>query len=242
MILVTGATGRAGANVVQELVAQNMPVRALVRNAEKAAQLAAQGIETIVGDLSDPASIERALVGVERIVLISSNAPDMAELQANVITCAKQRGDVRQIVKLSGGSYVGPNASVDVGVKHWQVEEQLAQSGVPYTVIRANLFLQTIMQLVHVPLMQFGVLVAPMGEARFAAIDARDVAAALVGALSNEACLGKTLYVTGKGAVSMTDIAGSLADATGKPISYMPIPLPLWMGRAALNINRRHKT
>ncbi|MFN8475697.1 MAG: NmrA family NAD(P)-binding protein [Anaerolineae bacterium] len=230
MILVTGATGRVGSGVVQDLAAKKIPARALVRNPEKAAQLAAQGVELCVGDLSDPASIEAALVGIERIVLITSNAPDMADLQGNVIAAAKQHGHIRQIVKLSGGNYVGPNAPIEVGVKHWEIEAQLAQSGIPYTLVRSNLFLQTIMQLVHAPLMQFGVLVAPMGEARFAAIDGRDVAAALVGALSNDACIGQTFYVTGPSAVSMTDVATSLTDATGKPISYMPIPLPLWVG------------
>ncbi len=230
MILVTGATGRVGGAVVQELAAKKVPTRALVRNPEKAAQLAAQGVETFVGDLSDPASIDPALVGIERIVLITSNASDMADLQGNLIAAAKRSGQVQQIVKLSGGNYVGPSAPIEIGVKHWQVEEQLAQSGIPYTVVRSNLFLQTIMQLVRAPLMQFGVLVAPMGEARFASIDGRDVAAALVGAVSNDACIGKTFYVTGPRAVSMTDVAASLVEATGKPISYMPIPLPLWIG------------
>ncbi|MBP8003054.1 MAG: NmrA family NAD(P)-binding protein [Chloroflexi bacterium] len=230
MILVTGATGQVGSIVVQELAAKRTPIRALVRNPDKAARIAAQGIEVFVGDLGDPASIEAALVGIERIVLITSNAPDMAELQGNVIAAAKQRGGIQQIVKLSGGNYVGPNAPTEVGVKHWQIEEQLAQSGIPYTCIRSNLFLQTIIQLVHVPLLKFGVLVAPMQEARFAVIDARDVAAALVGAMGNDECLGKTFYVTGPDAFSMTDVAMSLAAATGKPISYMPIPLPLWMG------------
>ena len=129
MILVTGATGQVGSIVVQELAAKRTPIRALVRNPDKAARIAAQGIEVFVGDLGDPASIEAALVGIERIVLITSNAPDMAELQGNVIAAAKQRGGIQQIVKLSGGNYVGPNAPTEVGVKHWQIEEQLAQSG-----------------------------------------------------------------------------------------------------------------
>src|SRR6516165_1648043 len=102
MILVTGATGLNGRELVRKLSARGVPLRALVRNAAKAAELAAlPNVEIVIGDMAKPDTLAPALAGVERALLNSSATPDMLEVQTNFIASAAKAG-VKHVVKLSG--------------------------------------------------------------------------------------------------------------------------------------------
>ena len=101
MILIVGATGLVGSATVRHLTACGVPVRALVRSAEKAATLADAGVEAMVGDLEQPASLDAALDGVTRALLISPLHPRQVEWQGNFVEAARRAGGVH-IVKLSG--------------------------------------------------------------------------------------------------------------------------------------------
>src|SRR5450432_211330 len=102
MILVTGATGLNGSELVRRLSARGIPVRALVRNVAKAEELSRLPmVEIAEGDMAHPESLAEPLRGVDRAMLISSSAPDMLEVQANFIEAARKAG-VRHVVKLSG--------------------------------------------------------------------------------------------------------------------------------------------
>jgi uncharacterized protein YbjT (DUF2867 family) len=102
MILVTGATGVNGSELVRRLSARGIPVRALARSAAKAAALSGlPGVDLAFGDMGRPETLEAALHGIDRAVLISSAAPDMVEVQSSFIAAAVRAG-VRHVVKLSG--------------------------------------------------------------------------------------------------------------------------------------------
>src|SRR5262245_31012928 len=101
MILVTGATGLVGGAVVRQLAARGVPVRALVRNPEKAAALADPTVQTVVGDFARPESLDAALDSVTRALLISHHDVRQVELQGNFVETARRAGSVH-IVKLSG--------------------------------------------------------------------------------------------------------------------------------------------
>src|SRR5216683_2079055 len=102
MILVTGATGLNGSELVRRLAARGVPVRALVRSATKAEGLSLrQNVEIVEGDMARPETLIGPLQGVDRAMLISSSDPAMLEVQSNFIEAARKAG-VQHVVKLSG--------------------------------------------------------------------------------------------------------------------------------------------
>src|SRR5262249_40523923 len=101
MILIVGATGLIGSATVRQLTARGVPVRALVRSAEKAATLATPPVEAVVGALEQPSSLNPGLDGVTRALLISPLNPRQVELQGNFVEAARRAGAVH-VVKLSG--------------------------------------------------------------------------------------------------------------------------------------------
>jgi uncharacterized protein YbjT (DUF2867 family) len=101
MILITGATGRVGGAALMQLCSRGVPVRALIRNPEKATAVAGPGIETVIGDLRHPGSLDAALEGVTAALLVSPLDPHQVELQGNFIDAAKRAGQIH-IVKISG--------------------------------------------------------------------------------------------------------------------------------------------
>src|SRR5438132_1228244 len=136
MILVTGATGLNGSELVRRLSARGVPVRALVRNPGKAAALAAlPNVEIAVGDMLRPETLASPLQGVERAMLISSSDADMQTVQSNFIEAARRAG-VRHVVKLSG---IMPerDSPFRFARMHGEIEHQLETSGLAYTNLRA---------------------------------------------------------------------------------------------------------
>ncbi len=219
MILVTGATGLNGSELVRRLSARGMPVRALVRNPAKAEALAAlPGVEIAVGDMAHPESLTEPLQGVERVVLISSSAQDMQEVQTNFIDAARQAG-VQQVVKLSG---IMPDrdSPFRFARMHGEIEQHLAASGMAYTNLRAGEFFPVYFR--QVPsIVSRGTLALPMEEARIAAIDIGDVAEVAIAVLIGSGHDRKSYPLTGPEALTMAEVAQKLSAATGKAIQYV---------------------
>ena len=125
MILVTGATGKVGQEVVRQLAAAGVAARALVRDPAGASHIRIPGIDVVVGDLGRPETLAAVFAGVERVFLLSPAAPDQVELQANALAAGLQAG-VRQIVKVSVAG--GPDAGTQIGRWHWTTEKQIEAS------------------------------------------------------------------------------------------------------------------
>jgi len=129
MILISGATGLVGSAALRQLTARGVPVRALVRSAEKAATLTDPGVETLIGDLEQPGSLDAALDGVTRALLISPLHPRQVEWQGNFVEAARRAGGVH-IVKLSGLG-TAPDSPLRSGRWHAQTERHIADVGLP---------------------------------------------------------------------------------------------------------------
>jgi uncharacterized protein YbjT (DUF2867 family) len=220
VILILGATGAVGGACVRELLARGEPFRALVRSAEKAERLRQPGLEPAIGDLEDPASLDAALEGVERALLVSPLDPRQVELQGNFIAAARRAGSVH-VIKLSGLA-TALDSPVQSGRWHARTEQELEDSGLPFTHLRPLFFMQNLLRTAPT-VAERGTLIGAVERAAIAMVDVRDVAAVACAALTEEGHRGCAYTLTGPEAVSYPELAARLSRATGRPVRYVPI-------------------
>lgn len=219
-ILITGATGTVGSLLVKELANSEAVVKALVRSPEKGEKLKASGIAPVVGDFDQPETLAPALEGVSRVFLLSAPDAQMVSRETNFITEAKRAG-VSHITKLSA---FGAGESFSLGRLHHEVEQYLQASGVAYTSLRPNGFMQNMLGFART-IREQGVFYAPLGETRVSYIDARDIAAVAAKTLTEDKHAGRIYELTGPEALSYTDIAQKLSAVTGKEVKYVSVPM-----------------
>jgi len=221
MILVTGATGKTGLDVVRGLAIVRAGVRALVRDAAKAPAVRRPGVEVVVGDFEKPDSLRAALHGVDRVFLCSAADPRQVELQGNLVRAAKDAG-VKQIVKLGA---LGTSLESPVPLARWhaETEKQLIAAGIPWTFLRPHFFMQNLLGLAAAIKAQAALLL-PLKSAKISLVDTRDVAAVAVATLTGAGHERKIYEITGPEALSGADLAQKLAKATGKAIRYLDVP------------------
>lgn len=220
MILVTGATGKVGQEVVRQLAAANVPVRALVRDPMRASDIRLPGVEIAVGDLAAPDTLDKALSGIDRVFLLSAADPEQVALQGNAIDASKRAG-VRHVVKVSVAG--GPDSGTQIGRWHWTTEKQLESSGIGFTMLRPNLFMQQTLTLAP-SIAATGSFSVPMGTGEVAMVDTRDVAAVAVRALTTDGHDRKIYDLTGPEALSFDAMADLISEAIGKRVSYVHVP------------------
>jgi uncharacterized protein YbjT (DUF2867 family) len=215
MILVTTA-GKVGTETVRLLREQDQPVRVLVRDPGKpaASALAAAGAEVVPGDLEVPSSIDAAMTGVSTVVLVSLAVP-VQEL--NVVASAVRAG-VGHVVKATSEA----SADSPVARRRWQheIEEGLAASGIPHTLLRSNAYMQNVLALAPAIAATSG-FGSAAGKGRTGMVDARDTAevAALI-ATGPRGHAGKTYWLTGPEAISNYDVAEVLSRLLGRTVTY----------------------
>ena len=222
MILVTGATGLNGKELLRRLSAKGIAVRALVRNPAKAAALAAlPNVEIVQGDMARGETLALALHDIDRAMLISSSAPDMLEVQSNFIDAARKAG-VKHVVKLSG---IMPelDSAFRFARMHGEIEKRLEASGMAFTHLRAGEFMPAYFRQVPA-IVAKGTMFLPMEDARIASIDVGDIAEIAADVLTHSGHEGKTYPLTGPEALTMTQVAEKLSAATGKTIRYVDVP------------------
>jgi uncharacterized protein YbjT (DUF2867 family) len=222
MILVTGATGLNGKELLRVLSAKGVAVRALVRNPAKAEAIAAlPNVEIVQGDMARPETLAAGLRGVDRAMLISSSDPMMLDVQTNFIETARQAG-VKHVVKLSG---IMPelDSAFRFARMHGEIEKRLEASGMAFTHLRAGEFMPAYFR--QVPnITAKGAMFLPMEEARIASIDVGDIAEIAAKVLTGSGHEGKTYPLTGPEALTMTEVAEKLSAAAGKTIRYVNVP------------------
>lgn len=221
MILVTGGTGTTGSEIIRELSAAGAKrVRALVRNPEKASFIREAGFETVEGDFDRPETLEAALAGVERALLLTAPDPRTFEHQRGFIEAAKRAG-TRHVVKFSA---IGADAGGPEGFGKWhgQAEDELKASGLAWTMIQPNFFMQNLLGQAQT-IAREGVIYQPAGDARASFVDARDIAAVAARVLLGDGHEGKSYVVTGPEALSYGEVAERLSAATGRTVRYVSI-------------------
>ena len=191
MIAVLGASGTIGTHVAAGLAARGAAARCLGRPAV---------------DLRDPASLRSALDGAEQLFLLTPHGPDQDAMEANALAAALEAG-AQRVVKISGGApSLGPNGATPTAVAHWRSERRIEDSGLRFCFLRSSFLMQNLLGMEP----KAGLLLAPMGSARIAMVDARDVAECAVTLLLDRDVTGQAWHLTGPGAVTFKDVARGL--------------------------------
>jgi uncharacterized protein YbjT (DUF2867 family) len=220
MILVVGATGTNGREVVHRLADSGRAVRALVRNPARAGDLQRPGVEIAAGELDDVASLNAALEGVDHAFLVTAVDPRDVEWIGNFVGAAKRSGSPH-VVKFSAmGADAG--SPVELLRQHGESDVLIVGSGLPYTILQPNSFFQN-MFWSSGTIKDHGAFYLPVGDARQSQLDVRDIASVAVKVLTEPGHEGMTYELTGPEALTFHEIADHLSKATGKPIRYVPV-------------------
>jgi uncharacterized protein YbjT (DUF2867 family) len=220
MILVTGSSGSVGSAVLSELLRLKAPVRGLYRS-EKDAAKAPAGATAAIADFADPAALDRALEGVDKVFLVCSPIPQLVELECNVIDACVRNGGVKHLVLNS--AFGAGQWKISFPSWHSAVEERLKASGLAYTILRPESFMQNMATYYAGSIKADHAFYIAGGDAPLAFIDLRDIAAVAAAVLTEEGHDGATYTLTGSEALSYGDVAARLSKVLGTTVNYVAV-------------------
>jgi NAD(P)H dehydrogenase (quinone) len=216
-VVVTGVTGGLGGRVARRLAERGVGQRLVARDPGRAPELA--GAEVAAGSYDDRDSLRRAFAGAHTLFMVSaSEDPDRLRLHANVVGAATDAGMERVVYTSFFGA--APDCSFTFGRDHWHTEELIKGSGLRFTMLRDNLYLDFLPLMVGAD----GVIRGPAADGRVAAVardDIADVAAAVLLA-DGDRHDGRSYDLTGPEALTMAEVAQRLSELAGRTISYHP--------------------
>jgi uncharacterized protein YbjT (DUF2867 family) len=220
MILITGATGNVGSELTKKLSRAGYSARVFVRNRTNSQSIALPGVQFISGDFTKPQTFARALQDVHSLFLLIPSSSEVEEQQRAFVDAAERSG-VKHIVKLS---QFGADARSPARFPHYHgaIEEHIIASGIPFTFLRPNLFMQGLFNFAPT-IASRGELYAAAGNAKISAVDARDIAAVALLALTRPGHEGKIYDITGPEALTFSEMADRLAAAIGKHVTFVDI-------------------
>jgi len=221
MILVTGATGHLGSSVVhylKNLIPSNK-FAVLARNLEKAQPLTDSNIEVRFGDFNNINSLEKAFLGIETLVLISTMELNRLYQHKTVIDVAKQVG-VKHIIYTSLAIHnIKTSAVEELMLSHFKTEEYIKQSGLDYTILRNTMYAEAIPQIIGKQVLDTGIqLSAGLGKVPYALRD--EMGEAIANLLMQSGHKNKTYNITGSKFYSYQDIAEILSEVLGEKVNY----------------------
>lgn len=227
-ILVTGATGTLGSEVVRQLSSATpaVNIKAALHSAQSIKKVKEEGdrVEVVLIDYNKPETLKEALNQVDKLFLLTPDVPNAHELASNLVIEAKKAG-IRHIVKQS---VMGADLEADVGTMrlHRQAEKIIEKSGIPFTFLRPNEFMQNFINFHSPSIKNNNAFYLPLEDAKVSLVDVRDIAAVAVKSLTedrNDKHDNKTYLITGPEAQSYHQAAEILSNATDKKISYVNI-------------------
>lgn len=249
MILTTGASGSVGKAVLLEALRKESKVRGMFRSKEDAAKAPA-GCEAVLADYSDQQSLRKALEGVSSVFVVCSPIPQLVELESNMLQVCKESG-VQHVVlnsALGAGDYGKSFPSW-----HRKVEDKLKATGMNYTILRPNGFLQNIVAYNAPSIRTQGAFYAAMGDAKVSYVDVADIAVVAVKALAGGAHAGKTYELNGPEAISNGELAKRISKVAERTVNFVDIPegaqreamlgmgLPEWQVTALLELQQYYQ-
>ncbi|MFF1741914.1 NmrA family NAD(P)-binding protein [Streptomyces mirabilis] len=235
LVLISNA-GDVGRRVLDQLRAQDVPARVMVRrDDERAAELRALGAEVVLGDLTRPETVAAALEGVGRMYFAMPVSPDQLLAAAVVASVAREQGELDGLVDMSQMT-VSQMTATSTGESHqqrlhWLSEQVLDWSGLPVVHIRPTAFLDNPLftTLAARSIRDNGTIALPFGTGRTSPVAVDDVARVVATVLRDPAPhIGHVYELTGPRTVDMTEMAEEFSRALGRPVSYVDVPLGQW--------------
>jgi len=218
MILITGATGTNGREIVKQLSDKGVKIRAMIRKRGDAKLPDTSNVEFVIGDFDDVASLNAALADVERAFLLSPSSAEQVTREGNFIRAAKRAG-VRHIVKFSilGAAPDSPSRLIR---RHGEAEKILEDSAIAFTMLRPNYFMQNLLWYVD-NIKSQGVFYSALPPTyKHSHVDARDNAAVAVAALTESGHESKIYHITGSETLTYQEVAEILSQTIGKKVRY----------------------
>ena len=224
-IVVTGATGHLGRLVVESLLARGVPADQVVatgRNVSKIADLADRGISTARSDYDDVESLRQVFAGADKVLFVSGSEVGRRVTQhANVIQAAKEAG----VGLLAYTSIANADrTTMQMAAEHQATEQALAESGVPYALLRNSWYIENYTAQLPTYL-EYGAVLGSADEGRVSGATRADYAEAAAAVLTAEDQAGKVYELGGDDAFTMGELADAVARASGRPVTYQDLPV-----------------
>lgn len=225
MILVTGATGKLGGKVIETLLKNNVPatqIAALIRDENKAADLKEKGIDLRDGDYDNRASLDKAMEGIDKVLLVSGlDMNRIPQQHRNVIDAAKAAG-VKCIAYTSNCLRDRDTLINYIMQTHFETEDYIKASGLNYLIFRNVLYMESMaMFMLGKDVLEKGIQL-PAGDGRVSYALRSDEAEAIGNVLASEECGNRIYQFTGSRAYSFDDVAEALSELSGKTVIYTP--------------------
>lgn len=231
-ILVTGATGTVGSEVVKQLAAisssSGHKIRAAVHSKNKTGQLGDKRVEIVDLDYTKPETVAYALNSVDKIFLQTLPTPNVTDISSNLVNEAK-KNSVKYIVKLSAIGASDSESRSTILRLHGEEEKIIEDSGIPYTFLRPPAFMQNFVTQFGHTIRTQNAFYVPAGDAKMSFVDTRDIGAVAAVMLTNtnhgasQQHENKAYDITGQDALSYRQVADILSNEVGKKISYIDI-------------------
>lgn len=220
MVLITGATGNSGGELLRLFQSREWGATCMIRRDEAREKLESHGFATVYGNFDDRASLDRALEGQRRAYLVCTPDERLFERESRFIDACRD-AQLERLVLLSGY----PCYEVDSPIlgQHAKVEDHLRSSGLDYTILRPLGFMQTIYWMSLPMIEKDSVMVGSTGDGKNAVIDLRDVAQLAFDALVGAEHSRQTYDLTGPEALSMAEMAEILGRHLGREIRYIDV-------------------
>jgi uncharacterized protein YbjT (DUF2867 family) len=247
MILITGASGNVGKEVLKQIAQTGAEVRAAFQSVSKAVETPT-GVEIVSLDYNQAETLQTALKGVDRVFLVGPPNAQLTALERKAMEVITH-SDVRRVVKLSamgGREAIFPR-------QHAESEDYIQSTGVPYTFLRPNGFMQNMVNYNAPTITTQSAFYGSEGDGRVSHIDIRDVAAVAVKALTENGHVGKAYTLTGPEALTNEEIAQILSDELGREIRFINLSpaqlkeallsagVPEWNADALLDLQRLYR-
>ncbi|MFE0024277.1 SDR family oxidoreductase [Amycolatopsis sp. NPDC059021] len=215
MILVTGASGNVGTALLTRLKADGVTTRAAYRDPRKTAAAIRSGQDAVTLDLAVPATLGPAFAGVRAVFLLAATGPDQTAQELAVVEAARAAG-VR-VVKLS--VWRADEQLTPIARLHWPAEQALRESGLPWTFLRPNFYLQNFLR--QPSIREAGVFSQPLVTAPISFVDVGDIAEVAARVLTSEGHDGRVYDITGPRALTYDEAAAVFSEVLGRPVRYV---------------------